>query len=137
MSINKNYTKIPNEIIYDSKITSAEFRTYVAFLSFGWGNNAIYPSQATVAKRIGLTDRAVRNHLKSLKEKGYVIYKRRGFNMSNVYNFLTERNNPSSIVGTTTPDKQTSNKTINNHNMEISSKKLESIKDIIKRKEMP
>ncbi|WP_410839102.1 helix-turn-helix domain-containing protein, partial [Paraburkholderia sp. SIMBA_030] len=41
------------------------------------GKNA-YPSQATLAERLGISDRAVRKNLSWLKDAGWILEERRG-----------------------------------------------------------
>ncbi|KKS62596.1 MAG: hypothetical protein UV28_C0008G0016 [Candidatus Collierbacteria bacterium GW2011_GWE2_42_48] len=134
MSIKSNYTKIPNNYIYDPELTASEFRVLAAFLSFSWGNNASFPTQDTVSKRIGVSTRAIRYSLETLSKKGYIDYKRRGFNKSNQYNFPTLGKDSSQIKGSPLPANKTINNTSNYLNEEETSKGMESIRETLKKK---
>lgn len=132
MIINKDFTMIPNNIIRNPKITNAEFRIYVAFKSYGYGDNDSFPSQKTVAEALGITTRALRYSLKSLKDKCRINYKRRGFNKSNVYSFPTGRKDTSSQNGIQLPHNNTKNNTSNNYiNEEETRKGLQQIRDLM------
>lgn len=134
MSIKRNYTKVPNEFIYDPELTAAEFRVLTAFLSFSWGDNASFPTQETVSRRIGVSTRAIRYSLEKLSKKGYVVYEKRGFNKSNQYNFPTLGKDSSQIKGSPLPDNKTINNINNNLNEEETRKGMESIMETLKRK---
>lgn len=135
-----NFTKVPNEYIRDPQITSAEFRVLVSILSYGYGNNPSFPSQNIVSQDIGLSTRAIRYSLKSLSKKGYISYKRRGFNKSNVYDFLRVGKDISPITGNPFPPNKTNNKTNNNIYKEVDVKAkmagMTVIKDILERKNL-
>jgi len=130
---NSNFTQIPNELIYDPNVTPSEFRVCAALLSFGYGANPIFPSQALVSKKIGVSDRTVRYKISSLKKKGYLTYNRRGFNKSNQYNFLSNRKEASFIRGTNFPPKNTSNNTNNKFiNEEGTRRGMQHIREIMR-----
>lgn len=132
MILNENFTMVPNSIIRNPKITNAEFRIYVTFSSYGYGDNDSFVSQKLVANVLGITTRAIRYSLKSLKNKCYIGYKRRGFNKSNVYSFPTDRKDISSDSGKQLPHNNTNNKTSNNYiNEEETRKGLQHISELM------
>lgn len=74
------WTTIENGIIDDEKhFDGLEKLTFIVCLrhAFSIGGQA-YPSQKTMAKKVGCTDRTIRNHLNSLEAKGFL--KKIGFN---------------------------------------------------------
>lgn len=58
----KNYHRL--------RITHIEAMVVIHLMSFKWDANAPFPSLKTVARRMGVTDTAVRNHIRSLVKKG-------------------------------------------------------------------
>ena len=54
-------------------------------LSYAWHNDSCFPGQAKLAKDLGLSDRSVRTHLKSLEAHGLLEIKRRGLGKTNIY----------------------------------------------------
>ncbi len=88
----KKFTQIPNWIIINEKITDSSFRTYVVLKSFKFGSNDPFPSQATLAGLRAKSKKSIIEHLKSLKNLGFLIYKKRGFSSSNQYQFIGEDN---------------------------------------------
>jgi len=149
MKIEKDYTKLPNKYIFDSNISHAEFRVLAAIMSFGYGNNPSFPSQNRLSDRLGISTRTIRAHTASLKEKGFLKFKRRGFNKSNIYNFPQSGNTTSSrehkshptrkvvkyppIKEGRVPHNNTINKTTNNSYKE-EREGMESLRDTLKRK---
>lgn len=134
MRIEKNYTKVPNEYLYDPDLTASEFRVLTALLSFGWENNPSFPSQEIVSEKLGISPRAIRYTIKKLSDKGYISFKRRGFNKSNEYTFLTLGKSPSSDMGSALPANNTIKKTMKNINEEDRSIGMKSIRETLSKK---
>lgn len=86
----KNFTQIFNAIIKDTNISDSAFRTYVALKTFEYGSSKIFPSINTLKKLRGKSSKTIITHLKELKKKGYISYKRRGFSASNEYKLIGE-----------------------------------------------
>lgn len=87
----KGFTQIENDIIKDTRITDSEFRTYLVLRSYKYGElGEVYPSQKRIGIDRGLTSRSVIKHLQSLASKGYISYSRRGYNLTNLYEFTGE-----------------------------------------------
>jgi len=103
----KTYTKIPNEIFEKSQLSIQARYLYCVLLKYCGKDEWCYPSQLTLAKQIGCTDRTVREYLSELKNAGLVIIVRKGWNRSNSYqlskNLVTERNSNSSHIGSQIP----------------------------------
>ncbi|MFZ3301392.1 MAG: helix-turn-helix domain-containing protein [Microgenomates group bacterium] len=92
-NLHKNFTQIPNEIILDKSLPDSEFRMYVLLKSYKYGDNGnVFPSQATLARARGKSRESVNKQIQSLRNKGYIDYKRRGYSQSNLYHFICEEN---------------------------------------------
>ncbi len=87
-ALRKGFTSAPNYILDDSGVSIAARFTYIVLLSFAWRAGSCFPGQARLAKTIGVTDRAVRNYLGELIEKGYIRVSRRGLGKTNIYHIL-------------------------------------------------
>jgi len=84
----QNFTQIENILIKDNGITDSEFRTYLVLRSYKYGElGEVYPSQKRISLDRGLTSRSIISHVKSLASKGYIKYSRRGYNLTNLYEF--------------------------------------------------
>jgi len=67
------HTAVPNLLVQNLeqlKITTPEFVTLVAIISFKWDESNPWPSNATIAKRANTTASTVRKHVQKLEEKG-------------------------------------------------------------------
>lgn len=111
------FTQIPNNLILSCNLTNSEFRTLAILLSYKFTNNTkVFPSQSSIAAFTGCSPRSIRNHMKSLKDKGFLKYERRGFNKTNEYIFLSDGKEYSSIKGKEFPPNNTKNKNTKNNN---------------------
>lgn len=63
-------------------------RTYTYLISKDYKGEGIWHSQETMAKELGVSIRTIQRHLKELKELGYITFRRRGFNQTNIYTML-------------------------------------------------
>jgi hypothetical protein len=63
-----NYGKL----IQYGGLTAAEAMFVLQLMAFKWDQNAPYPSYATVAKRMNITDKQVRRYAKALEDKGFL-----------------------------------------------------------------
>lgn len=88
----KNFTQTPNFIINNKGIPDGAFRTYMLLKSYKYGSSKVFPSQSTLANTRGKTKKTIINHLKVLRAKGLIIYKKRGFSASNQYEFISGEN---------------------------------------------
>lgn len=68
-------------------ITSIEAMLITHLMSFKWDAKEPYPSFATLAKLMGITPTAVRNHARKLEKKGFLRRQRR-FSQSNKFDLL-------------------------------------------------
>jgi DNA-binding transcriptional MocR family regulator len=86
----KNFSQIPNAMIRDPQISDGAFRTLLVLITFRYRSNNVFPSQQTIAKHRGKSKKTIINHLKTLKLKGLIDYKKRGYSASNQYFFIGE-----------------------------------------------
>ena len=83
-----DFTIIPNEVMNNKNLSHGAFKLYSVLASYCYGDkNTCYPSQATLAERMGVSVRTVRRYLQELIDAGLVQKKRRG-SISNLYTLL-------------------------------------------------
>jgi DNA-binding transcriptional ArsR family regulator len=93
MSDANRFAQVDELAICDGVITDRAFRVYCLLLSYDWKvrgrrKGFVFPSQETMAERLGRTDRTVRDALKELEEAGYIASRRRGQGQSKEYVLL-------------------------------------------------
>lgn len=81
----KNFTQIPNEILDESHLSIQARYLLCVLLRYCGQDDYCYPSQRTLARVLGCTDRHIRNLLKELLKSKLIISKRKGFNKPNTY----------------------------------------------------
>ena len=81
----KGFTMVPNFILKSAKLSAGDKMTFAMLLSYAWQKDHCYPGQKLLAEDLGLTDRSVRTHLKSLQTVGLLTIKRLGQGLNNVY----------------------------------------------------
>src|SRR5438105_12136225 len=81
----QGFTQVPNFLLRSKKLSAGDKMTFAMLLSYAWQNDYCFPGQERLAKDLGLTDRSVRTHLKSLEAIGLLAIKRRGQGKTNVY----------------------------------------------------
>jgi biotin operon repressor len=81
----KGFTQIPNFLLKSKKLSAGDKMTFAMLLSYAWQNDYCFPGQERLAQDLGLSDRSVRTHLKSLEASGLLAIKRRGQGKTNVY----------------------------------------------------
>src|SRR5947208_7420058 len=81
----KGFTMVPNFILKSSKLSAGDKMTFAMLLSYAWQKDYCYLGQKRLADDLGLTDRSVRTHLKSLEAVGLVNIRRFGQGKINVY----------------------------------------------------
>jgi hypothetical protein len=95
------------QIDADPKTSAMEFRlAYVLSQMLNKKTRQCFPLQATLAKRLGVTDRTVRQCLAGLVERGHVRVRRRGGDNSAIYEFVISDRKHSSGLGTLRPEAQ-------------------------------
>src|SRR6202158_938717 len=78
------FTQVPNFLLRSKKLSAGDKMTFAMLLSYAWQNDYCFPGQERLAHDLGLTDRSVRTHLKSLESIGLLAIKRRGQGKTNI-----------------------------------------------------
>ena len=81
----QGFTQVPNFLLKSKKLSSGDKMTFAMLLSYAWQNDFCFPGQERLAKDLGLSDRSVRTHLKSLEAQELMTIKRRGQGKTNIY----------------------------------------------------
>ena len=81
----KGFTQVPNFLLKSKKISSGDKMSFAMLLSYAWQNDYCFPGQKRLAQDLGLNERSVRRHLKSLETSGLLAIKRRGQGKTNIY----------------------------------------------------
>jgi len=81
----KGYTKIPNNMLIESQLSIPARYLYCVLVRYTGKNEWCYPSQKTLAKDLGCSDRHIRDLIKELENQGLVLKKRKGYNRANNY----------------------------------------------------
>jgi DNA-binding MarR family transcriptional regulator len=80
---NSGWTKIDNAALCDKRLSATEFRLWCALLSFDWAadtagqqrrkKGVVWPSQTTLAEKLGVSRSTVQRSLEGLVALGYVV----------------------------------------------------------------
>src|SRR5450631_419291 len=81
----KGFTQVPNFLLKSKKLSAGDKMTFAMLLSYAWQNDFCFPGQVRLAQDLGLHERNVRRHLKSLEAIGLLSIQRRGQGKTNVY----------------------------------------------------
>src|SRR5215467_11402179 len=73
----RGFTQVPNHVLDSGKLSPGAKLTYAMLLKYAWQNDYCFPGQERLAKDMGLSDRSVRTHLKSLEAGDLLTIKRR------------------------------------------------------------
>ena len=88
----KGFTQVPNFLLKSKKLSSGDKMAFAMLLSYAWQNDFCFPGQQRLAEDLGLDERSVRRHLKSLEAIGLLAIQRRGQGKTNIYELnLTPR----------------------------------------------
>src|SRR5438552_18820098 len=79
------FTQVPNFLLKSKTLSSGDKMTFAMLLSYAWQNDYSFPGQQRLAQDLGLSDRSVRTHLKSLEVNGLLAIRRRGQGKTNIY----------------------------------------------------
>src|SRR5438552_10933160 len=79
------FTQVPNFLLNSNRLSAGDKMTFAMLLSYAWQNDFCFPGQTRLAQDLGLSDRSVRTHLKSLEGNGLLAIKRRGQGKTNIY----------------------------------------------------
>lgn len=81
----QGFTQVPNFLLKSKKLSAGDKMTFAMLLSYAWQNDFCFPGQERLAADLGLSDRSVRTHLKSLEAHGLLAIQRRGQGKTNIY----------------------------------------------------
>ncbi len=81
----QGFTQVPNFLLKSKKLSAGDKMTFAMLLSYAWQNDYCFPGQVRLAQDLGLHERNVRRHLKSLEAIGLLAIKRRGQGKTNIY----------------------------------------------------
>lgn len=81
----RGFTQVPNFLLRSSKLSAGDKMTFAMLLSYAWQNDYCFPGQERLATDMGLDQRSVRRHLKSLQTAGLLAIQRRGQGKTNIY----------------------------------------------------
>src|SRR5438552_12455901 len=71
----RGFTQVPNFLLKSRKLSAGDKMTFAMLLSYAWQNDFCFPGQGRLAEDLGVTDRSVRTHLKSLEVQGLLTIK--------------------------------------------------------------
>src|SRR5437870_6359977 len=74
----RGFTQVPNFLLRSDKLSAGDKLAFAMLLSYAWQNDYCFPGQERLAKDMGLDERSVRRHLKSLQAIGLLAIQRRG-----------------------------------------------------------
>jgi biotin operon repressor len=81
----KGFTQVPNFLLRSNKLSSGDKLAFAMLLSYAWQNDYCFPGQKRLGEDMGLDERNVRRHLKSLEAHGLLSIQRRGQGKTNIY----------------------------------------------------
>lgn len=81
----RGFTQVPNFLLRSNKLSSGDKLAFAMLLSYAWQNDYCFPGQKRLGEDMGLDERNVRRHLKSLEANGLLSIKRRGQGKTNIY----------------------------------------------------
>jgi DNA-binding MarR family transcriptional regulator len=81
----QGFTQVPNFLLKSKKLSAGDKMAFAMLLSYAWQNDYCFPGQARLAEDMGLDERTVRRHLKSLEANELLKIERRGLGKTNIY----------------------------------------------------
>jgi DNA-binding MarR family transcriptional regulator len=81
----KGFTQVPNFLLKSNKLSAGDKLAFAMLLSYAWQNDYCFPGQKRLGEDMGLDERNVRRHLKSLEAQGLLSIQRRGQGKTNIY----------------------------------------------------
>lgn len=81
----QGFTQVPNFLLKAKNLSAGDKLAYAMLLSYAWQNDSCFPGQRCLAEDLGLDERSVRRHLKSLEKNQLLTIKRRGLGKTNIY----------------------------------------------------
>jgi len=81
----RGFTQVPNFLLRSPRLTPGDKLSFAMLLSYAWQNDFCFPGQEALGRDLGLAERSVRRHLKSLEALGLLTIRRRGLGKTNIY----------------------------------------------------
>jgi DNA-binding MarR family transcriptional regulator len=81
----RGFTQVPNFLLKSNKLSSGDKLAFAMLLSYAWQNDYCFPGQRRLGEDMGIDERNVRRHLKSLETHGLLSIQRRGQGKTNIY----------------------------------------------------
>jgi Helix-turn-helix domain len=81
----QGFTQVPNFLLKAKKLGAGDKMAFAMLLSYAWQNDFCFPGQTRLAEDMGLDERSVRRHLKSLEANELLTISRRGLGKTNIY----------------------------------------------------
>jgi DNA-binding MarR family transcriptional regulator len=81
----RGFTQVPNFLLKSNKLSAGDKLAFAMLLSYAWQNDYCFPGQKRLGEDMGLDERNVRRHLKSLEAQGLLSIQRRGQGKTNIY----------------------------------------------------
>ena len=81
----RGFTQVPNFLLRSNKLSSGDKLAFAMLLSYAWQNDYCFPGQRRLGEDMGIDERNVRRHLKSLVTNGLLTIRRRGQGKTNIY----------------------------------------------------
>ncbi len=81
----QGFTQVPNFLLKSKKLSAGDKMAFAMLLSYAWQNDYCFPGQRRLAVDMGLDERSVRRHLKSLEANGLLAIQQRGLGKTNIY----------------------------------------------------
>ncbi len=100
VAVNRGYrfTVVPTSVVFDLDVTGAQFRVLAALASYAGEDEWVYPSVPTLADRLGVSDRAIQQHIAALVAHGVLERRTRlrpnKSQTSNLYRVVADRQDP-------------------------------------------
>ncbi len=95
ISTGGGFTRVPNFILVNPKISVGAKLAYAMLLKYAWQDDYCFPGQKRLAEDMGVSTRSVVEFIKELKRAGLINVVRRGQGKSNLYELiLTPPNKP-------------------------------------------
>lgn len=87
-ALKRGFTQLPNYVLRDKDLSFGARLAFAVLLSYAWQQDSCFPGQGKMAEDLGTHERSVRRYLQELKDRGYIDWKQRGLNRTNVYYIL-------------------------------------------------
>jgi DNA-binding transcriptional ArsR family regulator len=95
----RGFTQVPNFLLKSKKLSAGDKMTFAMLLSYAWQNDYCFPGQMRLGEDLGIDERNVRRHLKSLAANDLLTIRRRGQGKTNIYELNLKPRRVSLLTG--------------------------------------